>query len=476
MVTVSPVFHPPQRARSVALMRHSDSLQAVTGPCSESKSPKGKPRLPRSIAGPLPALLQILAAVLWIPQAGLLAYAVGKIVDGAAMQDLIFIAGLILIVGIAGPFIEATGNRSAFKAARKFLSRRRREAIASLAARSPIDISRSTSGSAATALGEQADAIVPYLARYLPARTKSAVVPLTILVCVLPFSWLAALILLLAGPIIPVFMALIGWRAQAASEAQLAEAGSMNGFLLVRLRGLRTIRALGAVDLTAKRLRADADSLSARTMAVLRIAFLSSAVLELFAAIGVAMTAVYIGFHLLGALDFGAWGAKLSLSQGLFILLLAPAFFDPLRELPAVWHDKAAGDAALGALDLLADRRLPLAWQPIGGDNISEQVTGPLSLHIEHLEFSHVGSSRPVFTALDLSIAPGEHVAFMGSSGAGKSTLLALIAGLAAPQSGSVRIADGGGKELCLEALRARTGWIGQTPHIFAGSMSANVR
>ena len=110
---------------------------------------------------------------------------------------------------------------------------------------------------------------------------------------------------------------------------------------------LATIRSLDAVDLTARRLRDNAQSLRARTMAVLRIAFLSSAVLELFAALGVAMVAVYVGFHLLGHLNFGAWGRRLSLTEGLFILLLAPAFFEPLRELSSVWHDRASGEAAM---------------------------------------------------------------------------------------------------------------------------------
>ncbi|WP_412178467.1 thiol reductant ABC exporter subunit CydD [Rhizobium sp. PL01] len=476
MATIPSPLHLQRRGPDVPL-HSSESLRAVVPVASETNAAyhttmKSERRHAAAIT--LPAFLQILAALLWLPQAGLLAYAVGKIAEGAEIRDLVVISGLIFLVGLARTIIEASGHRIAFKAARTFLSRCRREATAALATSSPIDSSRATSGLVACVIGEQAEAIVPYLARYKPTRAKSAVVPLTILACILPLSWLAALILLFAGPIIPVFMALIGWRAKAASEAQLSQAGSMNGFLLDRLRGLRSIRTLGAVDLTAKRLRADADSLSARTMAVLRIAFLSSAVLELFAAIGVAMTAVYIGFHLLGALEFGAWGAKLSLSQGLFILLLAPAFFDPLRELSAVWHDKAAGDAAIEALDRLANSGVPLATQT-GSVSLGSENAGPLAVHVEQLGFSHIGSSDPVFTALDLSIAPGEHVAIIGSSGSGKSTLLALLAGLCAPASGAVRIADTAGKPLCLEAVRTRTGWIGQTPHIFAGSLSANV-
>ena len=171
---------------------------------------------------------------------------------------------------------------------------------------------------------------------------------------------MAALILLFAAPLIPLFMAIVGWRAKAASEEQLVQLGGMNAFLLDRLRGLSTLRAFGAVEATGRQLHEHAQSLRVRTMRVLRIAFLSSAVLELFSALGVAMVAVYIGFHLLGVLRFGAWGQALSLGQALFVLLLTPAFFEPLRELSAVWHDRAAGEAALERLQAMAARAQPL--------------------------------------------------------------------------------------------------------------------
>ena len=150
-------------------------------------------------------------------------------------------------------------------------------------------------------------------------------------------------------------MALIGWRAKAASEKQLVETGGLNAFLLDRLRGLGPSAHWMPSIRPRMRLRDNAQSLRVRTMAVLKIAFLSSAVLELFAALGVAMVAVYVGFHLLGQLNFGAWGGRLDLTEGLFILLLAPAFFEPLRELSSVWHDRAAGEAAIEALDALSD-------------------------------------------------------------------------------------------------------------------------
>jgi ATP-binding cassette subfamily C protein CydD len=354
------------------------------------------------------------------------------------------------------------------------LSVLRNEAVAALAETSPLDATRPSSGLAASILAEQAEAIVPYLARFRPARFKAIIVPLAILACVLVFSWAAALVLLIAAPLIPIFMALVGWRAKQASEEQLAEMGSMNAFLMDRLRGLTTIRSFEAVDRTATQLHASAEDLRSRTMAVLRIAFLSSAVLELFAALGVAMVAVYVGFHLLGELNFGAWGGRLSLAEGLFILLLAPSFFEPLRDLSAVWHDRASGEAAFDALKkLAASGRKTLVASSAKGGRVG--AGGALSLSVEGLVFRHVEGAAPIFHDFDLEVKPGERIALVAPSGEGKSTLLALIAGLVVPESGTIRIGglvvDGANAT----HLRASIAWIGQDPHIFPGTIRSNV-
>ncbi|WP_064685247.1 thiol reductant ABC exporter subunit CydD [Rhizobium bangladeshense] len=418
------------------------------------------------------AMLQALAAAIWIPQAGLLAVSVGRIADGGGLQGVVSPAIGILLLGLARSCLDATGGRLAFHVARAELSRRRRSAAAALSTSSPIDRGRPASGKAASVLGEQAELIVPYLARFQPARVKASLVPLIILAVVLPVSWIAALVLLFAAPLIPMFMALIGWRAQAAGERQLIATGGLNGFLLDRLRGLATIRALEAVDATALRLRREAESLRARTMAVLKIAFLSSAVLELFAALGVAMIAVYVGFSLLGEIRFGTWAGRLDLTEGLFILLLAPAFFEPLRELSAVWHDRAAGEAALKAMDALAAGGLSIRGS-------AEAATAPSlaapDIRLENVDFRYAADEPLVLCGFDLDIAAGEHLALLGASGSGKSTLLSLMAGLAPCTGGRIVI---GGVELADDTaalLRGAMAWIGQKPHIFAGTITGNI-
>jgi ATP-binding cassette subfamily C protein CydD len=187
------------------------------------------------------------------------------------------------------------------------------------------------------------------------------------------------------------------------------------------------------------------------------------------------MVAAYVGFHLLGTFEFGTWGRRLSLGEGLFVLLLAPAFFEPLRELSAVWHDRAAGEAALAALDRLGQGGTPLPGANAGFPP-EERPTpgGPPSVRLRGVHLVHAGGGT-VFEGRDLRIAAGEHVALMGASGSGKTALLSLIAGLRSAQQGQVVVGGVPLSDRTAAALRRRMAWMGQKPHVFAGSVEANV-
>jgi len=427
-------------------------------------------------------VVQGAAALFWLPQAALLAMAVQELASGRGFAAVLWPAVAILMLGVLRAGCEAWGARRTFGRARAQLTALRARTAQALAAGSPLDRSRAHSGEAASVLAEQAEALVPYLVRYQPARWRATVVPVFILCAVAYFSWVAALVLLVAAPLIPIFMAIVGWRAKAASEAQMVELGGMNAFLLDRLRGLATLRALGAVDATAQRLGDAAQSLRRRTMAVLRIAFLSSAVLELFSALGVAMVAAYVGFHLLGTLGFGTWGRQLSLGEGLFVLLLAPAFFEPLRELSAVWHDRAAGEAAWESLDRLQHHTLALPGASASLTRAPAGETGAApALAVHNLHFAWPGNAgdaaeaQQVFDGFELRIAAGEHVALTGPSGCGKTALLSLIAGLMPASRGDIAVGGVTLTDHTVAALRQRMAWMGQAPHVFAGSVEANV-
>ena len=463
-------------------------------------------------------LIHALSPLLWIPQAALLALGVARLQSGAGLSGVVWPAAGIVVAGLLRAWLDAWSSTRMFESARSHLSLWRERAITSLSARSPLDRSRLHAGTAASVLAEQAEAILPWLTRYHGAMWRVRLMPLVILLPVAWYSWAAATVLITAAPLIPLFMVLVGWRARAASEAQWLQMSSMNAFLLDRLRGLPTLRALGSVQATARRLRASAEDLRQRTMKVLRIAFLSSAVLELFSALGVAMVAAYVGFHLLGYLEFGAWGGRLTLGEGLFILLLAPALFEPLRELAAVWHDRAAGVAAMDALERLTGNGLPLldeatnvrpgaggaaadslssanhdqstpdavkpasakaalvkaaSVKPASTDPASPQRPAP-GVRLTDLGFAFP-DEKPVFQGFSLEVRPGEHMALVGGSGTGKTVLMSLLAGLLVPTAGRIEI---DGQTLApdtVRALRERMAWMGQRAHVFAAPVRDNI-
>lgn len=431
----------------------------------------------------LGASLQVLAAVLWIPQAWVLAIAINSMATQESVwQTALNCSVWFVILGVLRAVFNTWGIRASYLKARMSLSQLRESVLATLCLRSPLDITRPISGQIASALGEQAELVVPYWARYQPVRLKMMIVPPMLLMAVLYHSWLAALILLCAAPLIPLFMILIGFGARKASENQIIEIGQMNGFLLDKLRGLSTIRAFDGVALITQRLREVSEAVRKKTMKVLSIAFLSSAVMELFSSLGVAMVAVYIGFHLLNPeYQVGAWGVKMTLGQGMFILLLTPTFFDPLRELSAVWHDRASGVAALDGLKKLQEQGTRVVGQASAQTSTAKidvyagLPTGALGINVDNLSFQYQEFMPHVVKHFNMSVMPGEKVALVAPSGYGKSTLLALFAGLLPASSGRIEIGGVALTDDTANILRTRMGWISQNPHVFANTMMNNI-
>jgi len=418
--------------------------------------------------------LLVVSSTLWIVQAGALSYSIQQIADRNGIETIAISCSIFVVVGLLKSYLDAFASRSAYQTARQQLSTLRERAILGLARRSPINQTGPSSGEVASVMGEQAELVIPYFSRFWPARLKATIVPMVILLFVFPVSWLTALLLIAAAPLIPIFMALIGWQAKVESEKQLTAMGGLNGFLLDRLRGLATLRSLGAIDATSLELRQNANSLKTRTMSVLKIAFLSSAVLELFSALGVAMVAVYVGFSLLGDIQFGMWGRPMTLGSGLFLLLLAPAFFEPLRDLSSAWHDRAAGEAAIDALARLGGDETDIeATIANPGLGMNRRVIG--AVVVEDVTYRYDDNRPLALDHVSLNVASGQHVALMGASGSGKSTLMALLAGLAEPKSGRILISGVPLSKETADGLRHRIAWIGQKPHIFAGTMARNI-
>ena len=412
--------------------------------------------------------LSALSALVWVVQAALVASVFSRLLTG--------VGGMSVVAGSLG-FLALAALRLAlsyiaegllFRAGQSIVTQTRQEILD----REAQSVGTSTFGGpgALAALAcEKLDALLPYITRYAPAQARVKTVPLVILALAFWHSWAVGVVLLIAGPLIPVFMALVGYAAKEASERHMSEIGTLNDLLVDRLAALADMRLLGASPRVITQFETAADDLRARTMAVLRVAFLSSTVLELFAALGVAMVAVWVGFSLLGELSWGAYGAGLTPWAGMFLLLLSPDYFQPLRDLSAAWHDKAAGLAV--AKDLAA-------WQDatstplLGKGAASAPLPDPAEITL-----AGVSAQRGprLISYPDLTISPGARIALSGPSGAGKTTLLRLIAGLEHPALGEITVA---GQPLTAEtadAWRARLGWMPQAPMFLGRSLRHNI-
>ncbi|WP_050527848.1 ABC transporter ATP-binding protein/permease [Pseudorhodobacter aquimaris] len=402
----------------------------------------------------------VLGSLIWPVQAALVALAIGAALQGQVAGGLV--AGFV-VLGLGRVALSALADRMAQEAAEVVITGIRHRIVAQEALRAQRDTGPGATASLAV---EKLAALSPWITRYAPASARVAVVPLVILVLAFWQSWAAGLIFLISGPLIPLFMALVGMAAKEASARQMVEIGSLNDLLVDRLAALLDIRLLGASEAVTQGFSAQAGDLRQRTMAVLRLAFLSSTVLELFAAIGVAMMAVFVGFSLLGQLGFGTWGVPLTPAAGVFLLLLAPEFYQPLRDLAAAWHDKAAADAVA---DELADWQAREGLTLPGNGARVDPLAGPATIGLRGCVTAH-GLHLP-----DMKIAKGEAVALVGPSGSGKTSALRLMAGLELSAAGNVEVAGQVLTAPMVDGWRARIGWMPQRAAFLARSLHFNL-
>lgn len=405
-----------------------------------------------------------------VAQAGLIAWILQRaVMEGAGLSDLwpLFaglLAAALLRAGAAWAW-EALGA----VAATQVKTRLRRQILDRVHALGPAWRAERQTGDLAVTLIERVEALDGYYARFLPQSRVASILPILILAAVYPIDWVSGVILTVAGPFVPLMMALIGMKAADESRKQFRTLARMSAYFLDRLQGLATLRLFGRAEAEVDNIALAADAFRDRTMRVLRIAFLSSASLEFFASVAVAVVATYVGLGLLGHIGWGT-APNLTLFSGLFVLLMAPDFFQPLRLLAAYYHDRVA---AIGAAEGLAEVLDGPAEAPVGGLPMPE---GNLDIVFDTVSVAFDGGTRSAVRGVSLRIAPGDHVALVGMSGAGKSTLLSLLLGFRRPDAGRVLVNGTDLAEIDPEELRRRIAWIGQAPVLFHGTLRDNIR
>lgn len=412
--------------------------------------------------------LQTLAAIV---QAGLLAWLLHRlIIVGEPLAALATaywsLPACFATRALAGLLRDEAGARASLRI-RQGLRARLLDAMHRLG---PAWVERRHAGALANTMLEQVEAVDGYFARYRPQQQLAVLAPLLILAAVLPWSWAVALILLLTAPLIPLFMVLVGWGARRRQNEQLQALQRMSGHFLELVRGLPTLRLLDAHRRQEDAVAQVADAFRVRTMGVLRLAFLSGTVLEFFASVAIALSAVFLGFSLLGYLEFGFYGQAPDLRLAFFVLLLAPEFYQPLRDLGTHYHARAEAEVAAVDLRCVLD-----AAAELDADGSARPTASPPALEVRAADF-HYRAGETVLRDCTLSVAPGEAVAILGASGGGKTTLLRLLLGELRAQRGEVRIGGVAVGELDTAAWRERIGWMSQHPRLMAASLAENLR
>ncbi|PSW04522.1 thiol reductant ABC exporter subunit CydD [Photobacterium rosenbergii] len=414
--------------------------------------------------------LGFLSGLLLVGQAALLAHILHQlIIEHTDKYQLVSsFVGLFVVVGLRA---ACSWGREIFgyRCGEQIRLHIRQLILQRLQQLGPAYIKGKPAGVWASLVLEQVEEMQDFFSRYIPQMSIAVLVPLVILFAVFPLNWAAGLIFLITAPLVPMFMALVGLGAADANRRNFKALQRLSGHFYDRLQGLSTLRLFNRAEAEAENLHAASHVLRKRTMEVLRMAFLSSAVLEFFSAISVAIVAVYFGFSFIGELNFGHYGVPISLFTGLFILVLAPEFYQPLRDLGTFYHAKAQAIGAAESIVEFLDSEADGMSQ--GQTNLDSPET--ISISAEQLEVLSP-QGQVLAGPLNFDINAHEQVALVGPSGAGKTSLLNALLGFL-PYRGSLKINGVELSELDHSQWRQAISWVGQNPLLLHGTVRDNI-
>jgi ATP-binding cassette, subfamily C, bacterial CydD len=329
--------------------------------------------------------------------------------------------------------------------------------------------SEADAAAASLATVELADDVAGYHARAVPLRASVPVSMAVVVAVTAAVQWPAAVVLAVGTLIVPLNMRLAGLFAAEGADEQVAANARLTAVVLDSFRGMRSLHAIGALRRRRDDLASAANGLDTATMAVVRRAFLSGAVMDVVITFAIAVDATYIGLSLLGYVRLHGT-PHMTLFEGLLALLLCPMYFAPLRATAAAYHGR---EKAAAAVPVITSQ--PSAPQPAAGEREVQAppLTGPVTVVIDDVSFAFPGPNPPVLRRASMTAYPGRWTAITGPSGAGKTTLLSLIAGMRQPGAGAVRWVTSAGP---VPPELGRCAWIGQQTVILPGSVSENIQ
>ncbi|MCQ8240624.1 thiol reductant ABC exporter subunit CydD [Rhizosaccharibacter radicis] len=385
---------------------------------------------------------------------------------------------LFAFLAVTRAVLQGAGEVAAASAGVAGRRRLRAEVLQAVLRTGPRLLRQRHTGEVAALAVDRIEALDGFFSRWIPAATLAMVVPALVLFAVAVAQPRAALILLLCGVSVPVAQALFGIGAAVASRRQFLALSRLQVRFLDRIRGIATIVLFGQADAEAERLRIAADELRRRTMQVLRVAFLSSAALDLAMATALVAIALMDGRSLLAGGATSSWVGGLLVPRSLFALLLVPEFFAPLRAFALAYQDRMqVSGAAEQVLPLLGEAGEQAAEAPAApaAPAVRTVVAYSVSVAFEGVSFSWDPARGRTLDDVSFRIPAQETLVLAGPSGSGKSTLIEMLLGFVRPDSGRITLNGADLDSIVPAALAQMTSWIGQKPVLFAGTLRDNV-
>ncbi|MCA1717897.1 MAG: thiol reductant ABC exporter subunit CydD [Actinobacteria bacterium] len=383
----------------------------------------------------------------------------GENLEGIRTLLLLLLGAVVLRSGLLW-LREIAGQRGAVRVKNEL----RERLFAHLMRLGPSYTRGERTGELAATAVEGVERLDAYVGRYLPQMVLSVFVPLLIFAYLLSVDPISAVLLLATAPAIPVLMVLVGSHAEEHMQSQWAALSRMSAHFLDVLQGLPTLKIFGRGAAERERVAEVSDEFRERTLKVLRYAFLSGFVLEFIATLSIALVAVVLGIRLLiGNIPFEA---------AFLVLLLAPEFFRPLRELGVHRHAGMEGKTSATRIFEILNTSAPVS-ETSGTTN---RPSGPLSIEFRDVGYGYPGSEQPALSGIDLTLPAGTCTALVGRSGAGKSTLVNLLIRFLDPDSGRISANGIPIDKLSVEGWRENVALVPQRPYLFYGSVLENIR
>ncbi len=410
-------------------------------------------------------VLGLCSSILLLLQAHLMADCIGSLfLHVPKHRNLVVMVGELAVVFLVRSLVGAIAGFVAARFAANAKLDIRARWLSKLFTLSPLNIERMQTGELVTAAVSGIDNLESYLARYLPQSVEAVMVPVVLLINIFQLDWISATLLCIAAPLIVFFMILLGKGADSMAKKQWHLLENLSANFLELIEGLLTLK-LFSRSADAKRLLAHiGDANRVATMKTLRVAFLSSFVLELFATLGTGAVALALGLRLLHA--------DLAFIPALTVLLLAPEFFQPIRALGTEFHAGLNGLAAAESLFAMLDEREDGADVPIPVVSFSEVQ----AIRFVDVCVRYPGQREDSLQELCLTIHRGEKIAVTGPSGSGKTTFLQLLSGTLSPSSGVIEVDGQSCSTLSCAAWRNNVTLLNQAPYIFSGTLRENLQ